>query len=303
MNFAVLGRRKALLDSAQVLIKHGCNLKMIQTTTSEDHYDANESDYEEFAKIYKTQFINSRKLDMQNYTDLDFVISHNWINLVPINILELPKFGFLNAHPGDLPRYRGNACLNWAILNEEDQIGLTIHKMDGSLDSGPIVTKSLIKIDFQTNLTTLYEWIDKQIPSLFHEAYLKLCEKGNDAFVKQSQLITPLRCLPRIPEDSRIDWTASAFEINKLIRASTKPLSGAFTFNLNGERVRVFESKIANINIDVLSIPGSFLEVFADKAHITTGDGVLEVTAISRNSESSAETFKWMRKNMRNRFK
>ena len=80
--------------------------------------------------------------------------------------------GILNAHGGDLPRYRGNACQAWAILNGEEKIGLCIHKMiGGELDSGNIIAKEFLKIDINTKVTQVWGWMSTSIPKLFLKLY------------------------------------------------------------------------------------------------------------------------------------
>ena len=75
------------------------------------------------------------------------------------------------SHGGDLPRYRGNACQAWAILNGEDRIGLCIHRMIGDeLDSGDIIARDYFSIDQTTKVTKAWEWLHKKIPELFLEA-------------------------------------------------------------------------------------------------------------------------------------
>ena len=66
-----------------------------------------------------------------------------------------------------LPKYKGNACPNWAILNFEKKIGLTIHSMSDDLDSGPIFCKIFKKIGSDTYIGDIYDWMDKKIPTLF----------------------------------------------------------------------------------------------------------------------------------------
>ena len=73
-------------------------------------------------------------------------ISVNWPKLIPESIIKSIPCGLLNAHPGDLPRYRGNSARNWAIINQEKHCALTIHFMAKELDAGPIVVKKDMKL-------------------------------------------------------------------------------------------------------------------------------------------------------------
>src|SRR5204862_1671601 len=77
--------------------------------------------------------------------------------LLPKAILELPRFGCLNVHTSLLPKYRGAAPIQWAILNDEPETGVTIMKMDAGMDTGPIVSQEKTPIADQDNSQTLYD--------------------------------------------------------------------------------------------------------------------------------------------------
>ena len=108
------------------------------------------------------------------------------MDIINQDTIDLFKLGILNAHGGDLPRYRGNACQAWAILNKENRVGLCIHKMIGSeLDSGDIVERDYLSINENTKITQIHEWIDLRVPELFIESLKKL--KKNNHYVLEVQ--------------------------------------------------------------------------------------------------------------------
>jgi len=107
--------------------------------------------------------------------------------------------GILNAHGGDLTRYRGNACQAWAILNGEERIGLCVHKMQGGeLDSGDIITRDYLPIDYTTKITKVWDWMTERVPILMLEAVEQLSK--DSSYVLEQQSADPqdaLRCYPR----------------------------------------------------------------------------------------------------------
>ena len=142
----------------------------------------------------------------------------NWKTILGREVCSLFKYGVLNAHAGDLPRYKGNACPNWAILNNEKHIGLTIHKMEpDQIDSGDIYEKEFYVLDSDTYISKIYEWMSSRVPNMFLSVVEKI-DANNISPIKQSSLkMNSLRCYPRKPEDSIIEWDNDRDNIYALI--------------------------------------------------------------------------------------
>ncbi len=162
-----------LLRAARAVAEDGHRITFVQTCAPEPHYDASESDFARLADEMGAPLVTGtvgRHLDLWRRSGTDVCISLNWPTLVPERALAVFAHGILNAHAGDLPRYRGNACPNWAILNFEDRVGLTIHRMVAELDAGPWLHKSFLPIDEGTYIGDIYRWLEDAIPSGFQEA-------------------------------------------------------------------------------------------------------------------------------------
>ena len=151
----------------------------------------------------------------------------------------------MNAHGGDLPRYRGNACQAWAILNGEERIGLCIHKMiGGELDSGDIIARDYLPIDHRTKVTEAWKWLEIRVPELMLQAVDRLSKNSGFILERQSRdLKDALRCYPRRPEDGRIDWSKSAMDVLRLINACNKPYAGAFCYS-EGEKIIIWDAQL-----------------------------------------------------------
>lgn len=198
----------------------------------------------------------------------------NWISVIPKSFLDLFKHGVINLHQGDLPRYKGNACPNWAILNGESRIGLTIHKMDEDLDSGPIILKRYLNIDDNTYIGDVYHFIKESTSQMFIDA-IDLLSNG---FVPKPQQGVSLRCYTRRPSDSEIDWHDSAEYIHRLIRASSHPFAGAYTF-LDGHKFVIWCAEWTDtIGYEVCAVEGQIVSVGQDTITVSTGDGFIKIT-------------------------
>jgi len=199
--------------------------------------------------------------------------------------------GIINAHAGDLPRFRGNACPNWAILNGENKVVLTLHKMNLDLDAGSILLKRHIPLTDSTYIGDVYQFLDQAIPTAFVEVFARM-ENGPIVFVDQSRdLADSLRCFPRVPADSKINWNFSAIEISKLVRASSKPFAGAYAL-LMGERLIIWRARTEKILYPSLGVCGQVVRTDADQGEvwILCGEGMLVLEQVEYRGVCSKAT-------------
>ncbi len=157
-------------------------------------------------------------------TSPEAVVICSYDKIVPVATLELCPF--INIHHGDLPRYRGRANLNWAIINGREDIGITVHKVIPDLDAGGIYHQWKIPISSEDYISDLYKKVNekilKELPLLIEEIL-----QGEKTPVPQKG--NPTYCCTRLPEDGEINWRDSAEKIRNLIRGISKPFSGACT--------------------------------------------------------------------------
>lgn len=237
MRVALLGRTRILYDCIEKVLQNGDEIALIGTCAAAPEYDIRECDFERKAKEIGAVFFNDVRINSAEITELmnsvnaDIAISVNWLTIIKQSAISCFKYGILNAHCGDLPRYRGNACPNWSILQGDDSYAVSIHYMvPGELDSGDILVKKYYPITETTTITDIYQNTDEEVPRLFCDA-LNLIRSGNVKGEPQSRNPKDsLRCYPRIPTDSFIDWKQSCNMILRNIRASTRPFQGAFCY-------------------------------------------------------------------------
>lgn len=286
MRIAILGRTHWLLNSAVRLHQEeGFSIAFVATAAAPSEYRAKEGDFEAFASEVGATFLNRLNANDEEFqaalsaANVDVAISINWPAIIGRPTCEIPRHGILNAHAGDLPRYRGNACPNWAIINGEDHVGLCIHQMDPEVvDAGPVYTRRNYAIDDATYIGDIYAWMDDTIPGAFCEALKNL---SNPAFSPQDQAETgtrPLRCQPRRPEDGLIDWSKDAREICRLVRASSRPFAGAFTYLEGRERVAVWRAQAITPDYDLVAVAGQIIGRTPQKnVLVACGKGILEI--------------------------
>ena len=266
MNIVLIGRSEILYEIANLLKKNGYNIVGIVTTKEAPEYLCTIEDFKILANDLKIPCEYSGKIEdkVQFLSSLkaDIAVSINYTSIIPQSIIDLFPLGVLNAHGGDLPRYRGNACQAWAIINGEDRIGLCIHKMiGGELDSGDIISRDYLNINNNTKITKVWEWMKARTPSLMCEAISKL--ESNPSYFLEKQSKDPkdtLRCYPRKPVDGRIDWSQNSIDILRLVNASNKPYSGAYC-TFEDEKFIVWDAEIVEDKEIFSAIPGQILKI------------------------------------------
>jgi len=266
MRLAVLGRTHWLLNSAEHCIAEGHEVVLVATAKASPEYRAKETDFERLALRQEVPFYLAADINGEEFVSVlrssraDVAISVNWPVLVRHAACAALPLGILNAHAGDLPRYRGNACPNWAILRGEPHVGVCVHAMDPtSVDAGPIYCRRRLHLDSNVYIGDVYAWLDGAVPAMFVEAIGRLADP---AFVPEDQRasgITPLRCHPRRPEDGLIDWTLPAHAIARLVRASSHPFAGAFTYLEGTRKVTIWRGRALDVDHEELAVPGQII--------------------------------------------
>ena len=195
--------------------------------------------------------------------------------ILPDAILEFPRLGCINVHSSLLPKYRGAAPIHWAMLNGEEETGVTIMHMVSELDAGDIIMQEKTSIDKDETVETLYS---------------RLAQMGGDLLLKAVSALES-GTAPRIPQDpeqvsyapmlsrslSPIDWGKSAWTIHNQIRALI-PWPAASTDLLPGQTIKVFASQMGG---ETSKAPGSILEAGKSGIAVACGDGkVLYLTEI-----------------------
>ena len=212
--------------------------------------------------------------------DIAIVVAYGLI--LPNQILSAPKFGCLNIHASLLPRWRGAAPIQRAIMEGDDETGVCIMKMEEGLDTGPILSSRKIQIKENDNAKILSERLSLVGSKLIVEVLDALSE-----FKACSQSATGVTYARKIEKsETKIDWSLPAKTINRKIRALS-PFPGAWT-EINGERIKLLASKVINKENE----PGMIL----DKGFsIACGQKAVEITEAQRPGKSAQKSDVFLR--------
>ena len=204
--------------------------------------------------------------------DLMIVVAYGL--LLPKNVLETPRLGCVNIHASLLPRWRGAAPIQRAIQAGDSESGVTIMQMDVGLDTGPMLLERVTPIAARETAATLHD---------------RLAKIGAEAIVEAIDAIAAGRVTPRAQpqegatyaskirkEEALIDWSKSAVEIDRLVRAFN-PWPIAET-RWNGQQLRVWEA--SPLHTKTSAAPGTVIATSAAGIDVATGDGVLQLTRV-----------------------
>ncbi len=285
MRVAIIGRTETLYETAIQLKELGFEIAVIVTAKESLEYTKTQEDYRSLAESWHVPFFSTSRIEtlldqLRELPLIDVAVSLNYSGVLSQSIIDIFPLGVLNAHGGDLPKYRGNACQAWAIINGEERIGLCVHRMiGGELDSGDIITRDYLPIEIDTKVTEVWDWMGKRIPCLFIEALNKLTDNQNYILEKQSlDPIHHLRCYSRRPEDGLIDWKLSAIDIVRLVNACNKPYSGAYCY-FQSQKLTIWDAVLAKPE-NFLAIPGQVTMVGKDFIEVATGDGKIRINSM-----------------------
>ena len=195
-------------------------------------------------------------------------------HILPKNILAIPETGAINLHASLLPKYRGPAPIQWAIINGEKETGVTTMLMDDGLDTGDILLSSKEQITMDDTSATLHDRLSVLGADLLIKT-LKSFENNDISPIAQDH--TSATYAPLLKKgDGRIVWEKDAEHIASFIRGVT-PWPGAFTFQDN-KRLKIYSALPLLINVS--EAPGTVIKGFPDELRISTGKGALSVIEI-----------------------
>ena len=213
----------------------------------------------------------------------DLIIVIGWTRLLAEALLALPRLGAIGFHASLLPRYRGRAPVNWAIINGEAETGNTMFYLDPGVDTGDIIDQRAIPIEDTDDCATLYEKVSDAGTAMLLQ-HLPGLRAGTAPRRRQDASLATV--MPRRrPEDGRIDWTRGRRALFDWVRALTHPYPGAFT-ELAGRRLFVWRAETGSAA--TTSRPGTLLEGPDGAIEVATGDGTLRLHAVQWDGEPEA---------------
>ncbi len=210
----------------------------------------------------------------------DFIFVAAYGKILGKEILELPKYNCINVHSSLLPKYRGAAPINWAIIKGEKKTGITIMEMDEGMDTGNIILKKEINIEPNDDVNSLTIKL-AVLGAIGIDEFIANILKTEYKFKSFPQDNTESSLAPKISKEiCKIDWNNNCEEISNLIRGvSSWP--GAHSLNSNNESVTIWSAKT---NYEIEGVPGEIKKI-NKKMFVCCGNGSLEIIKIQKSGK------------------
>jgi methionyl-tRNA formyltransferase len=265
--------------------------------------------------------INSREIDMAGlaceigakfliYSDVnaaikfsndvgpDILVVAGWHHLIPLRFRELFRFPCLGFHASLLPRYRGGAPLNWALLNGDSEAGMSLFEIANGVDEGDIYGQVQFSIEPDDYISDLLKKSEEAALNLISEVLPRIASgvcrpRGQEGQVSYG--------LQRLPEDGLINWNDTAVDISRLVRAVSRPYPGAFSF-LEGRRINIWRADAASESHLIYGIPGQIANVKVwSHPFVVSSSGVLRI--VEATHEDNSDALPLLRQSHNKRFK
>ena len=195
-------------------------------------------------------------------------------------ILELPKYGCINVHASLLPKYRGAAPIQYAIIKGEKESGVTIMQMEIGMDTGAMLDKVVVPIEENTTMGELHDALREQGATLLLQVIDKIAAGTAVAEPQDNEQATYATLLDRSME--HIDWSKTAQEVHNLIRGFN-PAPSTFTKLPNGKSLKIWGSKMTDKSSAAAA--GTVIETGKHSFFVACGEGVLEITEVQPESK------------------
>ncbi len=288
LKIVFMGTPEFSVPTLDILIKKKFDILKVYTQPSQKSkrgQKINSLPIENFCKENKINYKNPINLnndeELENFKKLspDIVIVVAYGQIIPKNFLNIAKFGFINIHASLLPRWRGAAPIQRAIMNGDKKIGVSIMKIQEKLDSGPV----LISKELELNQNETYGEIEKRLSimgaNLLIES-LKIIEVGDSKFIDQeNSLATYAKKIDK--NETKIDWSLNA---NKVLRHihGLSPNPGAW-FEFENERFKILRAQISTKEGKAGSVLDENLTIGCKSASIK----ILELQRQGKNKQTT----------------
>ena len=239
--------------------------------------------------VLQTKRISKEKEIIEKIKELkpDIFVSSSYGQILSQEILDIAPV--INVHGSLLPKYRGAAPINWAILNGEKETGISIMKTELSLDTGPIILQEKCNIDENETSVELF----KKLSSLGAKTLIKALELIRDGKAKYTpQDNSKATFAPMLKkEQGKINWNKSSFEIHNQIRG-LQPWPSAWTI-YKGRTIKIWDCRGVACNAFTTGSPGTIVEI-TDYVKVKTSNGFIDIYKVQEENKKIINSKDWI---------
>lgn len=221
--------------------------------------------------------------------EADVIVVVAFGQIIPKEILTMKKYGCINVHASLLPKYRGAAPIQWAVIDGEKESGVTTMQMDEGLDTGDMLLKAVVPLEKEETGGSLFDKLSSTGAGLLLETLAGL-EKGTILPEKQEESPTAYAKMLK-KEMGLIDWTKSAEELERLVRG-LNPWPSAYS-HLNGKTLKIWQAEVEERDSE--NEPGTVVCVSKDGFGVQTGKGILKIRELQLEGKKRMDAGAFLR--------
>jgi len=262
---------RLFLDDEEIEIKFIC-----------PRYNQPDRELERMAVKHGIDLIKNRNINSAEFIvkveayDCDLFVSLSFNQIFKKQLIYLPPYSTINCHAGKLPFYRGRNILNWCLINDGKEFGITVHYIDEGIDTGDIILQRCFPITDQDTYATILDRAHIECANLLYSA-VKQIHAGTADRIPQSIIHSVgFYCGKRKPGDEIINWKDTSRSIFNLVRAVCSPGPMALSY-LNGEVIRINKVKLVPDAPTYKGIPGQVIGESDEGFLVKTKDSFIKV--------------------------
>jgi methionyl-tRNA formyltransferase len=259
--------------------------KLIEISFIVPRSDTTDCTLYNLSKKYEIPYHKGIKINSIEFFELaksyncDLFVSMSFNQIFKPKITDLPRLGTINCHAGKLPFYRGRNILNWVLINDEKEFGITVHFIDEGIDTGDIILQRVFSITDNDSYSTLLEQAYSECAKILYDA-VKLIYTGSYERTQQCKL-HPIGfyCGLRGIGDEIINWTQTSRQIFNFIRSISKPGPRGITF-IDGKPVFINKARMIDKAPEYTNTIGQIVGKTTDGFIVKTIDTTIEILEI-----------------------
>ena len=242
--------------------------------------------------VYQPQKVRDPEfIQVMKELNPDVIVVVAFGQIIPKEILHMPKYGCINVHASLLPAYRGAAPIQWAVINGDKESGVTIMRMDEGVDTGDMINKVIVPLNEKETGGSLFDRLSESGAKLLVET-LPMLEDGSAVFEKQPEESTTPYAAMISKKMGLMDFSKSATELERLVRGMN-PWPSAYTF-LNGKTLKVWKCSVESGNCGK-EAPGTITGVDKKGIHVACGTDKLVLEEVQLEGKKRMETDAFLR--------
>lgn len=253
-------------------------------------FDTKDDTLKNYAEKYKIEYLKHENINSDEFIAIiekyncDLFVSMSFNQIFKTEIINLPRYKTINCHAGKLPFYRGRNILNWALINDEKEFGITVHYIDEGIDTGDIILQKVYPITENDSYKTLLERAYIDCANILYDAVI-MFKQGMVKAKKQVDIHSiGFYCSQRKVGDEILDWKQTSREVFNFVRAicSPGPMARAF---LNEKEMKINKVEYIESAPIYKCVIGAIINKSDDGFWVKTQDSFVKVTEYEYNGK------------------